>query len=346
MKSTIVALLLILLILLLEGLCIAVLHVKSLGKRFLYVPDDYPSIQLAIDNANPGDFILIREGVYVENIIIERRNGLVIKPLEGNSVVIKAKDEGRPVISIQFSKNITVFGLTITGGKAYRSAAVYILNSSEIQIQKCVLYGNNAGIWITYSQNITVANNNVLENSNGLVVQYSRNVVVIENNIVLNGVGIDFVDASNNMIYHNNFINNKQHVRSHKSVNAWNASYPLGGNYWDNYTAEDLKRGVHQNEPGADSILDTPYKIDDTNIDYYPLAQPLAFQATLSTPIITILTHTITPPTITLTQTTLSDECRASLILLVVLVLLVTYLIIVAQKTRKRVRATKSRKAD
>jgi len=110
--------------------------------RFIYVPDDYSSIQLAVDNANSGDVILVREGVYVENIVIKRKSDLVIKPVGGDTVIVRAKDEGQSVFSIQFSRNITILRLAITGGKAYRSAAIYILNSS--QVQGCAFYDKNA----------------------------------------------------------------------------------------------------------------------------------------------------------------------------------------------------------
>jgi len=71
--------------------CVAL---ESPKPRFIYVPDDYPSIRLAVDNANPGDVILVREGVYVENIVIKRKSDLVIKPVGGDTVIVRAEDEG------------------------------------------------------------------------------------------------------------------------------------------------------------------------------------------------------------------------------------------------------------
>jgi parallel beta-helix repeat protein len=313
---------------------------ESPKPRFIYVPDDYPSIQLAVDNANSGDVILIREGVYVENIVIKRKSDLVIKPVEGNTVIIRAKDEGQPVFSIQFSRNITILKLTITSGKAYRSAAIYILNSSNVFVQECTLYSNNAGVWIAYSSNITITKNNILGNNYGVIVQYSKSTTIVENNINYNGIGIDFEDASNNTIYRNNFINNNQHVRLHKSVNKWNAQYPLGGNYWSGYDAEDVKKGPRQDEPGADGILDAPYRLDDNNVDYYPLAQPLAFQIVLATPIVAVVTQTLA---ITVTQKIFCDECTAALILLIVVIILIGYLVAVQIKARKKSPATKTK---
>jgi len=58
------------------------------------------------------------------------------------------------------------------------------------------------------------------------------------------------------------------------SVNNWNGSYPVGGNYWSDYSGTDLSTGPRQNETGSDGIGDTPYIIDQNNTDNYPLMDP------------------------------------------------------------------------
>ena len=55
-----------------------------------------------------------------------------------------------------------------------------------------------------------------------------------------------------------------------KSINTWSVSYPVGGNYWSDYTGVDVKSGTYQNETGADQLGDTPYIIDSSNKDSYP----------------------------------------------------------------------------
>ena len=41
---------------------------KNFGGDIIYVPDDYKTIQKAIDNASDGDTIIVRDGIYKENI--------------------------------------------------------------------------------------------------------------------------------------------------------------------------------------------------------------------------------------------------------------------------------------
>ncbi|UCD14423.1 MAG: PKD domain-containing protein [Thermoplasmatales archaeon] len=77
----------------------------------------------------------------------------------------------------------------------------------------------------------------------------------------------------NNIIYNNTFINNSRNAFDNSS-NFWNITYPIGGNYWDDYSGEDNYRGLNQDIPGSDCIGDTPYNIPPeggNNSDYYPL---------------------------------------------------------------------------
>ena len=38
----------------------------------IYVPDDYPSIQSAVENSSNGDTIIVRDGTYIENVNVIR----------------------------------------------------------------------------------------------------------------------------------------------------------------------------------------------------------------------------------------------------------------------------------
>ena len=53
-----------------------------LSSTTIYVPDDYPKIQWAVDNASAGDTIIVRDGTYTENIAVTK--SLTIKSSSGN----------------------------------------------------------------------------------------------------------------------------------------------------------------------------------------------------------------------------------------------------------------------
>jgi len=40
--------------------------------RTIYVPEDYEKIQWAVDNASAGDTIIVRDGIYTENVDVKK----------------------------------------------------------------------------------------------------------------------------------------------------------------------------------------------------------------------------------------------------------------------------------
>jgi hypothetical protein len=70
-----------------------------------------------------------------------------------------------------------------------------------------------------------------------------------------------FKQSLNNTIYHNNFVNNDLQIFVDvDSVNFWDNG--VEGNYWSDYDGSATY---------LDGIGDTPYIIDENNIDNYPL---------------------------------------------------------------------------
>jgi len=135
----------------------------------------------------------------------------------------------------------------------------------------------NAGfVALVNCTNITVQKVNLKNNVQGVLLVNTTNSKVVASNITNNYEGIYIYFSSNNSIYHNNFINNTFQVRIYNSINTWDNGYPSGGNYWSDYNGTDLYSGVYQNETGSDGIGDTPYVIDEDNVDHYPLMNPYA----------------------------------------------------------------------
>jgi parallel beta-helix repeat protein len=130
---------------------------------------------------------------------------------------------------------------------------------------------------LTSSFNNSIIGNNITSNTCGIKLEGGSGNSLVGNTITNNSQGIYIItDFPNpNKIYHNNFKDNDQHVLIN-GANAWDNDYPSGGNYWSNYTGVDEKSGPYQNETGSDGIGDTPYTIDEYNVDKYPLMAPLS----------------------------------------------------------------------
>ena len=137
-----------------------------------------------------------------------------------------------------------------------------------------VLVNNSIGVYLQSSNN-TVFGNYMEANLGGMRLESANFNEVFENKFVANNdYGVALYQSSNNTFYHNNFIENSKQVISNFSINIWDNGYPSGGNYWSDYTGVDVYSGPFQNETGSDSIGDTPYIVDENNIDRYPLMKP------------------------------------------------------------------------
>jgi parallel beta-helix repeat protein len=191
----------------------------------IHVPDDFNTIQDAIDNALGGQQIVVSPGNYSERVTIRKTD-----------------------ISLTGSKDV------VLDGTVWLTLASYKVNVTGFAIQN----SSNAII-------IRGNSNNILENS-------LKNSSV---GVRVWGASYMTLYPSQNLFYHNNVIGNDLQILCDMAgSNSWDDSYPPGGNYWSDYNGTDLYNGQFQNETGIDGIGDTPYIVDSSNQDNYPLMRP------------------------------------------------------------------------
>jgi parallel beta-helix repeat protein len=155
---------------------------------------------------------------------------------------------------------------------------VTLAQTTDSEIEHNNITSNQNGIWLWNASNNQI-NQNYLENFISIQLDYSRNNTIYNNTLTGSGNwgSIGFLDSDENKFFWNNFTDNYIHVKLDEfSINDWDDGYPEGGNYWDNYetrfpSARDENNGPHQNLTGSDMIWDSPYPLNDDNIDNYPL---------------------------------------------------------------------------
>jgi parallel beta-helix repeat protein len=221
------------------------LHTKK-TRSILYVggngTGNYSTIQSAINNASDGDTVFAYNGIYFENVIINK--SITLAGEDRDNTII---DGGGNLNVVSIAENLTFMtGFTVSNG------------TDGIDIR---------------SNNNTIYCNNINSTINSIRVHNAHFNNISNNNIILNDNGIKCrVGSSNNLIYHNNFVDNGVNAIDEDS-NTWDNGYPSSGNYWSDYIGVDIYHGVNQDILGSDGIGDTPY-VFSVGSDGYPLMNP------------------------------------------------------------------------
>jgi len=191
----------------------------------IIVPDDYPTIQAAVNAASPGDTIIVREGTYTENVDVTKR--LTIKSENGAEVtIVQAENPDGPVFKVT-ADYANICGFSVKGGGVgiylYGSNNSTLVTNNVSSNHFCGIHlslsdsntldeniVNGGGIWLENSHNNSLLNNNVKSSKgDGISIWYSNSNTLEGNVIDSNQVdGITLLDSRNNILTRNNILNN------------------------------------------------------------------------------------------------------------------------------------------
>lgn len=257
------------------------------------VPDDYGTIQEAINHAKAGDTVFVKNGFYMESIVIDKpltlrgqssQETMIVGPPRGHfvadqAILIKSND----VTVYSFCVEHTKTGIVADGVDDIRILGNNVMDTEEqgihISGHDVVISGNNftrnwktGGIYAYQLMDASITNNTISWSYGyGVAVESSVNVTVSGNGIVSNGhvsdpltCGLRIDNTSALQVFRNNFINNSQQVLLQTIPTKGNSTVAWGndeqGNYWSNYNGTG------------------PYVINQNNIDHYPLTSEAAIE--------------------------------------------------------------------
>ena len=171
----------------------------------------YPTIQDAVDAANPGDVIEVAGGVYVENVVISQGPLSIIGGDPGAAAWIDASSsttEPNGIRIQQDADNIVIVNIGFTGAQIDGASGIIVYGSSAprgIEICNNVIYDNDRGVSAQNTSSLVV-NNTVVMNGIGLSAADSQGL--FQNNIVKdNNIGLETFSTTSNFDYnllHNN----------------------------------------------------------------------------------------------------------------------------------------------
>jgi hypothetical protein len=208
---------------LLISLIFVVQSAKSISKTIV-VPDDYPLIQDAIDNAADGDTIFVRSGVYYETLVINKSLTLIGEDRE--HTIIDAHKITQDVVYI------TVDGVTFSNFTLGHTGYIYSSGATS-----------PSGIRLESSYNHVT--NNTIISVNGPAFRLGwdeANENIISNN--------DVIDCSFVAFFGFNFVNNV----------IVDNTYPVGRSYIDDILYD--KNVIERNEAVDYSGVPSPFPAD------------------------------------------------------------------------------------
>jgi parallel beta-helix repeat protein len=223
----------------------------------------------------------------------------------GNKIIEnQITNNGGNGVTIYVEQDSEIFNnnITLNGGCGIRLA----YGATNMTVKGNFIAKNALGIQIeSPSQTVTTTDTVV----NGTVVGTTpittvpKGSTITENTVIENyGWGIRLNNSEGgNIIYHNNFINN--HVTDglqvsipaimvfdlHASPDTGPRMAPGNPNVWDNgqegnYWSDYVTRYPNASQVGNSSVGDTPFYINENNIDHFPLLKPISLQDASTSP--------------------------------------------------------------
>ena len=177
----------------------------------------------------------------------------------------------------------TAYACRVVGNSVNNSWYGVVLDwASQCNVSGNIIHEMDVtGIWSYGDSHDNTIFSNIISNCSmtGLLIEYTTDCTVTYNTFRNNSDdfwncagGVWLRESTGMLVHHNGFYDNvPRHAFDEGGGNWWNAAYPVGGNYWDNYTGDDLYSGVDQDAGPPDGFGDEPYWFDGDTCDNYPL---------------------------------------------------------------------------
>jgi parallel beta-helix repeat protein len=155
------------------------IHPARSSPTTITVPDDYPTIQTAVNAAAPGRFIRVRAGVYHEHVVLNTTVNLVGDGWENTT--IDGQGVGNVVTVI--ASNVAVSGFTVQNGDNGITGS-----ATGTTYKQNLVRHNGFGVYLQDCVSNNLSDNVIVDNRYGLQILGSSDYVTMRRNTIANNV--------------------------------------------------------------------------------------------------------------------------------------------------------------
>jgi len=289
-----------------NGIKVQNLYIANNGHGILLVATvDSQIVKNHVADCGTGIYLLnCQDNLFSENTLENNSEGVRAQTSSYNTISSNIITENRIGLYSSSSSSNIISENTITRNS---EDGVNLEGGQNSSINKNVIAENNqTGINVFDSRNNEIVSNTITDTTgNGIKFWFhSTGNKVLQNQVKANGVGILIADSyenniignnltenndwglrferdqNNNIIYQNNFLGDVTDGLPVSIPGVWyEGNRPGGGNVWDNgttgnYWSDYAIRYTNASEIGSSGIWNTPYYINENNMDRYPLVKP------------------------------------------------------------------------
>ncbi len=181
---------------LLASMLVSARYSQPVSARTITVPDDFPTIQEAINNATNEDTVFVRSGTYYGKVVVNKTVSLIGEDME-TTVILYNSSAVVPIVEVTASgaavKNFSI----VNNGSMFFSRGILVSDAYG-----CIISGNNLternhnGIVLNNASDGIITENVFIDN--GLTVQQSYGNTILNN--TLNGKPITYLEDVENEI--------------------------------------------------------------------------------------------------------------------------------------------------
>jgi hypothetical protein len=180
----------------------------------IYVPDNYPTIQDAINASVNGDTIIVRPGTYVENIYFLGK-AITVTSEKGSEVTIIDGNQAESVVNFFRGEGLdsVLDGFTVTNGDG-GGGGIYCERSSPTITNNVITLNTaiNGGGILCIQGSPSIMNNNIISNtttgSGGGIFLLSTDKTICTNNVIASNTAAFYGGGIISLLNYQNITNN------------------------------------------------------------------------------------------------------------------------------------------